>query len=116
MMRSGWEQTARRPRITRPPGLRRSCVMSVSSEADPEGDKGSAWLNRPGMPGDARLVRASTDLSVWGAAEAGSQPCPTFAYRFVEPVGLPSADGPGDRTERKGGCCWRALSQLVCIR
>jgi hypothetical protein len=25
-------------------GLRRSCVMSVSSESDPEGGEGSAWV------------------------------------------------------------------------
>jgi hypothetical protein len=32
------------PSITIQPGLRRSVVMSVSSESDPEGGKGSVWV------------------------------------------------------------------------
>jgi hypothetical protein len=85
--RSGTEASTSSPWPPSGPGLRRSCLMSVSSEADPEGDQGRRGLNRPGdawrlWPGIPGL-----DLSVWGAAAgAGSQHLSHLFYRFVELV------------------------------
>jgi hypothetical protein len=76
--------------------------MSVSSEADPEGDQGSAWIEPPwGCLETLAGARQPRFVSLGSCGGGGiSTPVPTFAYRFVELVGLPSADGPG--TARSG--------------
>jgi hypothetical protein len=82
-------------------GLRRSCLMSLSSEADPKGDQGSAWVEPPWGCLETLAWCASLDLSVWGAAAgAGSQHLSHLCLPVRRAGLLPSADGPG--TARSG--------------
>jgi hypothetical protein len=45
------------PACHRPPGLRRCVVMSVSSEVDPEGGEGSAWVAGVAAQGGSEVDR-----------------------------------------------------------